>query len=102
MYNLSTMPFKFVYRTADVHLCPIKAARYTAEISAVRYTNLNGIANKRRRKTFVQIFLWLHGEMIQFHKIKTKFFLTSSKGENKVYKSLFIGSRQPTKLYNEN
>ena len=39
----ATIPFTFVYRTADVYLCAISKQRESAEKSAVRYTNLNGI-----------------------------------------------------------
>jgi len=37
------MPFTFVYRTAGIYLCAIYAARESAGISTVRYTNLNCI-----------------------------------------------------------
>ena len=42
--NMFTMPLTFVYRTTDIFLCAILTARrWSADISAVRYTNLNGM-----------------------------------------------------------
>ena len=37
------MPFTFVYHTADIYISALSKLRENAEISAVRYTNLNGI-----------------------------------------------------------
>ena len=39
MDNRHTMPLPFVYRKADIYI----SALQSAEISAVRYTNMNGI-----------------------------------------------------------
>ena len=37
------MPFTFVYHTADIYISALSKLRESADISAVRYTNLNGI-----------------------------------------------------------
>ena len=41
--EFGTMPFIFVYRIADIYRSALSKLRGSAEISAVRYTNLNGI-----------------------------------------------------------
>ena len=46
-YKICTIPFKFVYRTADIYISAVYKLRESAEISAVRYTNLNGIVYKK-------------------------------------------------------
>ena len=57
MYNVHTMPFTFVYRTADIHLCAILAKRKLRDIScSVHKSEWYSICNFLIIKTKIKMF----------------------------------------------